>query len=126
MKKRLYLSLKAKWYKMIESGEKTEEYREIKPYWEKRLLDYKKLAKYVEENRKELIAKQILFPNRTPIEDAAHAFPRGYTHVLFSYGYTGRWMLFEITDITMGMGKPEWGAPTDQPVFIIKLGARVQ
>lgn len=28
----LFLPLKAKWYNMIESGEKTEEYREIKPY----------------------------------------------------------------------------------------------
>ena len=32
----LNLPLKAKWYKMIESGIKTEEYREIKPYWIKR------------------------------------------------------------------------------------------
>jgi hypothetical protein len=28
----LHLPLKAKWYRIIESGEKTEEYREIKPY----------------------------------------------------------------------------------------------
>ena len=33
----LYLSLKAKWYDMIEQGIKKEEYREIKPYWTKRL-----------------------------------------------------------------------------------------
>ena len=36
--KTLHLPLKAKWYEMIESGVKTEEYREIKPYWMKRLL----------------------------------------------------------------------------------------
>lgn len=35
----LYLSLKAQWYEMIESGEKKEEYREIKEYWFKRLSD---------------------------------------------------------------------------------------
>ena len=35
----LNLPLKAKWYNMIENGEKKEEYREIKPYWIKRLLD---------------------------------------------------------------------------------------
>lgn len=28
----LHLPLKAQWYEMIERGEKTEEYREIKPY----------------------------------------------------------------------------------------------
>ena len=29
----LHLVLKRKWYDMIASGEKIEEYREIKPYW---------------------------------------------------------------------------------------------
>lgn len=33
----LHLTLKKRWFDMIASGEKTEEYREIKPYWEKRL-----------------------------------------------------------------------------------------
>ena len=32
----LYLTLNKKWFDLIKSGEKTEEYREIKPYWEKR------------------------------------------------------------------------------------------
>ena len=34
----LHLPLMAKWYEMIERGEKLEEYREDKPYWQKRLL----------------------------------------------------------------------------------------
>lgn len=33
----LYLSLKKKWFDMILSGEKKEEYREIKPYWTNRI-----------------------------------------------------------------------------------------
>jgi hypothetical protein len=33
----LHLTLKKKWFDMIASGEKKEEYREIKPYWIKRL-----------------------------------------------------------------------------------------
>ena len=33
----LHLTLKKKWFDLILSGKKTEEYREIKPYWEKRL-----------------------------------------------------------------------------------------
>lgn len=37
--KTLHLVLKAKWYSMIESGIKLEEYREIKPYWDVRLID---------------------------------------------------------------------------------------
>tara|TARA_B100000749_G_scaffold273372_1_gene256247 strand:- start:4709 stop:4993 length:285 start_codon:yes stop_codon:yes gene_type:complete len=33
----LHLTLKKKWFDMILSGQKREEYREIKPYWNKRL-----------------------------------------------------------------------------------------
>jgi len=33
----LTLPIKKKWFDMIKSGEKKEEYREIKPYWTKRL-----------------------------------------------------------------------------------------
>ena len=35
--KTLYLTLKKQWFDMINDGIKTEEYREIKPYWIKRL-----------------------------------------------------------------------------------------
>lgn len=34
----LKLTLKKKWFDMIASGEKKEEYREIKPYWIKRFI----------------------------------------------------------------------------------------
>ena len=34
----LHLTLKKNWFDLILSGEKKEEYREIKPYWEKRLM----------------------------------------------------------------------------------------
>ena len=37
----LHLPLIAKWYEMIDRGEKLEEYRENKPYWRKRLLSNK-------------------------------------------------------------------------------------
>lgn len=88
---------------MIESGVKTEEYREIKPYWKDRLTelgpDYDS-GKYVH------IAKK-------------------FTHIKFSYGYTKRTMTFECKDITIGKGKKEWGAP-DEDVFIIKLGERIE
>ena len=38
MKKELHLILKKQWYKMIESGIKTEEYRDLTDYWKKRLV----------------------------------------------------------------------------------------
>lgn len=89
--KTLHLVLKRKWYEMIESGEKKEEYREIKPYWEKRLLE------------------------------------SDFTHVTFQLGYqkNALRMTFCIEDMTFGRGNPNWGAPTDRDVFIIKLGNRL-
>ncbi len=36
----LYLPLKKEWFEMIKSGEKTEEYRDIKEYWKKRLFNH--------------------------------------------------------------------------------------
>jgi ASC-1-like (ASCH) protein len=35
----LHLTLRKKWFDLIKSGEKKIEYREIKPYWTKRLFD---------------------------------------------------------------------------------------
>lgn len=39
MNRELKLVLKGKWFNMILSGEKKEEYRELKPFWEKRLKE---------------------------------------------------------------------------------------
>lgn len=39
-KETIHLFLKAAWFLMIASGEKKEEYRQIKPYWTKRLFGY--------------------------------------------------------------------------------------
>ena len=86
----LHLPLKAKWYEMQESGEKTEEYRELTEYWRKRLIDHETLR------------------------------AKPYTHACFRYGYTRRCFINRIDSITIGMGLPEWGAPTDREVFIIK------
>lgn len=35
----LHLTLKKKWFDLIKCGEKKREYREDKPYWQKRLLE---------------------------------------------------------------------------------------
>ena len=125
----LHLVLKSQWYNMIAAGFKTEEYREIKPYWEKRLLDYKALSDYVDKNYKAMLCYQFLVHgNLKPhIDDAPHMFPRGYKQVNFRCGYhhDAPSMTFVISDICFGKGNPEWGAPTDIEVFIIKLGKRI-
>lgn len=98
----LELPLKKEWYNMIESGEKREEYREIKPYWSKRFVGL----------------DAPLISHRYGYQ---HANVKGYTHVRFRYGYTKRTMLYNIDEIIIGRGNPYWGAPTDKDVFIIKF-----
>lgn len=115
----LHLILKGKWYDMIASGEKTEEYREVKPYWEKRLLDYSA----IKANYQRLVMRKFLFGSAC--RDVCAEYPRGYTHVCFHRGYTSTATTFEIESIAIGKGRPEWGAPEDKEVFIIKLGKQI-
>ena len=87
----LDLPLKAKWYEMIESGNKKEEYREIKKYWIGRLAkcggrnSYEKTGFYCK--------KGICF---SCITRGNGFHPKEYTHVRFRFGYTKRTMLFLI------------------------------
>ena len=105
----LHLVLKGKWYDMIASGEKTEEYREMKQYWLKRILGVSTPSLPVLT----LIALQISKQTK-------------YERVCFHRGYTNRTMIFEIKDISVGKGKAPWGAPVDKKVIIIKLGSKIQ
>lgn len=114
----LDLPLKGEWYDMIEAGIKKEEYREIKPYWEKRLLNYKAIKR----DYKLLFFRNVLIGIH---HDLSKEYPRGYDAVRFRYGYTKKTMTFKIESISFGIGKPEWGAPKDIMAFIIKFGERI-
>lgn len=114
----LYLTLKTEWYNLIESGIKTEEYREIKPYWIKRLCTKETLSNlnldsfYNDKNALSTLFSMniIQFKN--------------FNKVKFTYGYTKKSMTFEVINITIGKGFTEWGA-MDDLLFIIKLGNRL-
>ena len=86
----LDLVLKGKWYDMIESGEKPEEYRDLSQHWVSRIWYNKDKIKAVRFHR----------------------------------GYTNTTMTLEVKGITAGRGNPQWGAPTDRDVIIIKLEAK--
>lgn len=110
---------------MIESGVKTEEYREVKEHWVKRLTHFT----YEEYETLEELTSQLQFAEEnewTPYEVLGYygAQSRRFDAIKFSYGYTKRTMTFECKGITIGKGKAEWGAP-DNDVFIIKLGRRI-
>ncbi len=102
----LHLVLKGQWYDMISQGIKTEEYREVKPYWSRRLIGQ---DTPIVPQRKGHVGCNV----------------NGYTHVRFHYGYASRSMLFELRDIRIGKGRKEWGAP-ESSAYIITLGKRCQ
>ena len=105
--KTLHLNLKAKWYDMIESGIKKEEYREIKPFWEKRFF---KNFKHIDENGETVYTKIV----------------KDYDVVKFIYGYTKRSMMFKFGNIVINTGNPDWGAEEGVKYFVIKLGERIE
>lgn len=95
----LKLTLKKQWFDLIEKGIKTEEYREIKPYWQTRL--------------------QI---------NGYHRFEfKKFDRVEFTNGYNKKnpQITVECLNILIGQGLPEWGATEGQKCFIIKLGSEV-
>lgn len=97
----LHLTLKKKWFLMIASGEKKEEYREIKPYWRKRLLNI------LDEGD-----KIIYRPSKS------------FDAVLFRNGYSkdSPTIMVEFKGCEVCTGHPTWGAEPDKEYFVIKLG----
>lgn len=121
--KPLQLTLKKKWYDMILSGEKTEEYRDLKPYWATRLL-YKIPVPWggFMWAWKDVLAGDYSFKNWENAMGGAPAF-REFEHAQFTNGYRSdsRRMLREIESISIGEGRPEWGAEEGKKYFVIKL-----
>lgn len=83
----LYLTMQRQWFKMVLSGEKTEEYRDISMHWAQRF---------------EFIIKGIKQP---------------YTHILFRNGYlpNSPWVLRTFDGVAVGYPREEW-APVEMLV----------
>jgi hypothetical protein len=111
----LHLTLKKKWFDMIASGEKKEEYREIKSYWGKRLV-----GSWLYKASKGIDTNSVFIEGCIP-DFAVNGFKR-FDYIHFANGYNRpRTVNVQCLGIEMGKGKKEWGAP-DEDVFIIKLG----
>ena len=110
----LPLVLEKKWFKKIISGEKTEEYREIKPYWASRLVN------------QQAESGDVLFD-----EFGGYCRVIGkleykpYTHVLFINGYRKDSPRIEKEIKSISIGKPKKGLCPDKwldtEFFIIKF-----
>ncbi len=105
----LKLTLKRKWFDLIASGEKTEEYREFKKYWVGRLSNGFKGALGGD------------FMNAHKCE--AHVF-RKFEAIEFRNGYARNAprMTVECLGISIGKARPEWSDNYQGEVFVLKLG----
>lgn len=97
--KTLHLTLKKEWFDMVLSGEKKEEYRELKSFWKRRLEYF-----MVEDDIPQDCFREF---------DLVH-----FTH---GYGSLRPQIIIECKDISIGRGKYEWGGLGT--TYIIKLGA---
>lgn len=109
---------------MIASGEKKEEYREIKPYYLKRLF---------EEIRSEYEcsfhdACEILRVEYPPCPKALSYDLVNYDVVKFRNGYSKEapTIILEFKGIDVREGKEDWGAVKGEKYFVIKLGEVVK
>lgn len=118
----LTLTISKQWFDMIVDGRKTEEYREIKPYWVARLF----------QNNSNIVDMQYLasgLAGRTDLLkgyiEAHRIVSKPYTHVLFINGYRKDSPRIEKEIESITIGKPKKGlCPNkwlDKEFFIIKF-----
>ena len=110
MKEEIRLTLKSTWYRLVGSGMKLEEYRDIKPYYCSRLCENYDPKKYDCQH----CAKSYCQP--VPSSKMAH-FTLGYPANTETY----RHLFVKIKGMRKGYGKWIWGAPGSRKVFIIEL-----
>ncbi len=113
----LQLSLKTQWFEMTKSGVKTEDYREITPYWIKRFL-YGGFS----------LSKSTIYH----IEINGRFYqPKPFENNIMTLGYpkstdSERILKLEHKGIEIGTGVPEWGAIEGKLYFIIKHGKIIE
>lgn len=113
----LDLVLKIKWYEMIESGEKREEYRKIGAFWARRLCLSPKQSK-CRSNAAKCVSGDFAVSSCFAMRD--------FRFVRFHRAYTSTTMTFVIDGIEIKEGNPDWGAVPGEKYFVIKLGNRIK
>jgi hypothetical protein len=123
--KTLNLTLKRKWFDMILSGEKKEEYREIKPYWASRLLDLNEELEYgvFDEMIEDMINP---FKRHNGPDDLMNFFNvsfKDFDAVKFRNGYAKDAPAFTIAlkGIEIKKGKESWGAEEGKYYFVLNI-----
>jgi hypothetical protein len=118
----LRLSLKTKWFEMTKAGIKTEDYRDITPYWIKRLINPTDMDVTIEDVEYYLKGGELCMRKSNAFE------VKKFTTNVMTLGYpkstdTERILVFEHKGIEIRTGNPEWGAEQDKLYFVIMHGA---
>lgn len=101
----LVLPIKKQWFDMIRSGEKKEEYREIKPYWTKRFNN--------------ILNKHLTVPRN--VEKDCREFSQCII-IYLRNGYSSfSPMLKCACKLRIGQGKQEWGAEQGKEYYILEI-----
>ena len=122
----LIFPLKKEWYEKIRSGEKRIEYREVKPYWEKRIYsDVKNFlgALFGANIKQEKVSfrRYLELIDNLPLVPKDGIMPNGDTwKSKLRLGYTNRYMTANITKIEVVDGK-DTDLHIDTPVYAIHL-----
>lgn len=118
--KTLHLNLKKEWFDMILSGEKKEEYREIKNSMVSKFINWQKSG-CTRDYFRETIKSDLDL-------ECCYSLLKDFDTITFSNGMTPPVPRFEIEfkGIKIGPGKPEWGAEKVKNYFVLKLGEIVK
>lgn len=122
---KLQLSLKKQWFDLTASGVKTEDYRELTPYWIKRLMSKQFNDIYPDE--KESIETIMKFYD---LDSFTKDYGKKFTSNVMTLGYPSKTDLSRIKEyehlgIEIGYGNPEWGAEPNKLYFVIKHGEEI-
>lgn len=105
----LVLPIKKKWFDMILSGEKKEEYREIKPYYDSR---FQNTFGFI------MVGGQMVHGEAAP-EEIRVEWP---VPVILRNGYSAKnRQLKAYCRLKFGYGKPEWGAAPGKLYYVLKI-----
>jgi hypothetical protein len=119
-KKILTLTVSKEWFDMIVADEKTEEYREIKPYWVRRIFDMSRAL--VGADTISLALQHNVIRDR---KDILKECGKALTHVLFVNGYRKDSPRIEKEIDSITIGKPQKDLCPDKwldtEFFVIKF-----
>ncbi len=121
---KLQLTIKKHWFDLIKSGEKTEEYRELKPYYVVRLLEPKNGKKHnIKETELMINALEYHYHPKWD-KELITAGVKKYESIVFRNGRSASAPTIEVEykGLKVAKGKLEWGAEPNKIYFVLVLG----